>query len=261
MQPVGLPWGHQENFKISFNHFTMLHALKKSSFSKFTLLVGSLFTLTLSSCFDNKQDAPEPQPIGYLSIYHGSPSGQEFDVVLDGQRLNNGGFKYTGFSEYLRLNEGERRLQLNLVNAANSVIDTTFKVHQDKAYSFFITGVYPNQRLLAVTDSVLNLSNSKSALRIVHLAPDAPELTINSTGSQNMTVSETLGFKDITVFQEIAPGEYTMSTKGLENGETLLPDYSVRLEPGRAYTLVVRGQVAPPSGNNNTLSAQLIRYY
>ncbi|WP_187263534.1 DUF4397 domain-containing protein [Pontibacter beigongshangensis] len=240
----------------------MQNPFKKTVFSRSALIFSSLLvSLFLSGCKDDERETPEPIPVSFVSFYNGSPAAQEFDYLLDESRINNRGIKYTDFSEYLQLRTGPRKFKVNPINSINAVIDTTFDFKENKAYSLFIAGVQPNISLVALKDSIHAPVTGKAVLRVINLSPDAPAVEISTTGNNSTAITASLGFKGITEYKEMAAGSHTLQIRGAGTEEVLLPNPSINLVSGRAYTLIIRGLAAAPAGNTYALDAQLILNY
>ncbi len=231
------------------------------SLKKTTLLLSGLLAVAFTSCKDDEYVAPEPVPVGFVSFYNGSSGSQPFDILLDNQRINNQGFKYTDYSNYLNLVPGDRKIKITPINAVNALIDTTIKVQDKKAYSLFIASAQQKTTLLAVQDSILTPAAGKAVVRVVNLSPDAPAVDITTSGTSSQALSSGLAFKKITPFVELPAGTHSLQIKGNGEGAELLPKSEITLESGRAYTLIVRGTVAAPTGDAAALSAQLIKNY
>ncbi|MFT2008611.1 DUF4397 domain-containing protein [Pontibacter sp. 13R65] len=237
----------------------MQNPFKKLSFRKGALLCCSLFAaVSLTSCLDDERETPEPIPLSFVSFYQGSPTNQEYDYLVDNQRISNQGLKYTTHSGYLNYKVGDRKIKVNAVNTVNALIDTTLNFQENKFYSLFLAGVHPDVSLIAIHDTVGALSTGKAALRIINLSPDAPGIDISTTGSQATVLATNLEFKEHTEFQVLDATAQTLQVKVTGTEQVLMTNPSVTLTSGKAHTLIIRGFANPPAGNNNTLSAQFM---
>ncbi|PRY13851.1 uncharacterized protein DUF4397 [Pontibacter ummariensis] len=240
----------------------MQNLFKKTYLSKlWSLLVVCLTAVSLSGCLDKETDLPDPTPVSYLSIYHGSPDAPALDIKLDGMTINNQPFSYTNFSGYITIKAGSHSLKFTPVNAANAYVETTMNLKENKAYSLFTVNRLQNIELLTVQDSVKTPTTGKAALRVVHLSPDAAAVDVNVAGTTSTSLATGLGFKGITPFIELAGGKPSIQIKAAGTEEVLLTVSDVQLDAGKTYTMLIRGFKTPPTGNTNTLSAQVVRNY
>ena len=232
------------------------HSLKQIS-----LVLLSVFSVSLTSCLNDQGVTPEPVPTAYVAFYHASPDAPDFDIIIDNQRANSQPFKYNNYSNYLTFNTGSTKIKFTPVNAANAYIDSTLTFKEDKLYSLFAINRLQNIELLVIQDSVMTPATGKAGLRVIHLSPDAPAIDVATTGNSSTTVATNLNFKGNTLFKDVTTGIQTFQVKQTGTNEVLLNVPDLTLESGKTYTLLLRGFKTPPTGNTNLLSGQLIRNY
>ncbi|CAM3728278.1 DUF4397 domain-containing protein [Pontibacter korlensis] len=225
------------------------------------MLLSVASTMSLTGCMDDDLETPEPTPTAYVSFYHGSPDAPDMDIQRNSQSILNQPIKYSNFSGYAPLIPESTNFKFTPVNAATAYLDTTLSLKDGEAYSLFAVNRLEDIELLVVQDSIVTPATGKVALRIVHLSPDAPAVNVSTTGSASTELAAGLGFKNITLFKELDAGRHTIEIKDADTDAVLLTVSQTNFELGRAYTLIVRGFATPPSGNTNTLAAQVIRNY
>jgi hypothetical protein len=208
----------------------------------------------LSGCLDDN-DRVDPVPLGYVSIYHAAPDAPALDIVVDDRRVNAQPFGYSDYSGYLNFYTGSRKLKFSSVNAANPLVDTVFDVAEGKAYSIFVINRLANIETLVVQDSAATPASGKAMVRFVNLSPDAPAIDVASTDGSLFTNTS---FKQATAFRELDAKTYSFDVKSAASGEVLLTAKDVVVRPGGFYTIVTRGFAAPPAGNTNVLSVEVL---
>lgn len=231
------------------------------SLKQISLILFSVFSVSLTSCLNDEGEVPEPAAAAYVALYHGSPDAPDFDILIDNQRINSQPYKYNSYSDYLTFYTGSRKIKFTPVNAANAFIDTTLTFKENKLYSLFAINRLQDIELLVVQDSVMTPGTGKANMRIIHLSPDAPAVDIATTGTSSTTVATNLKFKDNTLFKDVATGNQTFQVKKAGTNEVLLTISDLALESGKSYSLLLRGFKTPPAGNTNLLSGQLIKNY
>lgn len=210
----------------------------------------------MTSCLDD-DDAVDPAPVAYVSIFHASPNAPDLDVVLDNKLLFNQAMEYTDYFGYLRFYTGNREMEISEHNASNVLADTTYNFQPDKAYSVFLIDEVEELSTLIVEDSIEAPAADKVWIRFVHLSPDAPAVDFSV---ENSTASFTnRSFKQASAFTELNADDYSMILTATANDEALVSVPETELESGGVYTVIARGFVAPPAGNSNGLSIQVIR--
>lgn len=222
-----------------------------------SVLLSLALVIVLASCMDDGDDlVGEPVEVAYVSIYHAAPDAPEFDIVVDGRVINNNPFEYSAYSGYLNFFTGDREIKFNVVNANNSLIDTTFNFEDGKAYSVFAVNTLPNVEALLVVDSAASPAAGKAMVRFVNLSPDAAAFEL--TADDSTPLFEAQSFKGATQFQEIDADTYTFGVRNEGGSDTIVSAAGVDITPGKYYTIITRGFVNPPAGNTNVLSVEVL---
>jgi Domain of unknown function (DUF4397) len=211
--------------------------------------------LLMASCLDEDDQANEPIPVAYVSIYHGSPNAPELDVFVDDRQVNR--LEFTDYTGYLNFYTGDRHFEINPFNASNALIDTTVTFTDGAFYSIFIVNNLSNVEALTVRDSASAPSSGKVKIRFINLSPDAGAFDVTATeGSAPLFAGQ--AFKQPSNFVEIDAAESSFVLKPAEGSDELVSVSDVELQPGKFYTIIARGFATPPSGNNNELSLEII---
>src|SRR5690554_3484012 len=237
--------------------------MNKNKFSAFwTRGVGILAIALLpflTSCLDNDDQNLEAVPVAYVSFYHGSPNISSLRIEVDHRPYNTNAFDYSTYFDYGRFYTGDRNFSFKVGNAANSLLDTLVKFEADKAYSFFISEEEDGFLPLLVEDDLDSPAAGKAMIRLIHLSPDAPEVTLQ-IGEDEEELFENQAFREVSDFVEVEAGRLNLNLLAAAGGESLVSATNVNIREGRIYTLVVRGYM---ESNNaaNSLSLQLVRNY
>ena len=221
------------------------------------LFFSAAVVIFLVSCDNDDDFVTEPVEVAYVSIYHAAPDAPDLDIVVDGRVINFNPFDYTSYSGYLNFFTGDREIKFRAENANNALIDTTFSFENGKVYSLFAVNKLPDVEALLVVDSASSPAQGKAMVRFVHLSPDAPAYDI-STENASTPLFAAKSFKQATVFQEVDAGTFTFEVKNAGSADVILSAEDVEILPGKYYTIITRGFVNPPSGNNNVLSVEVL---
>jgi hypothetical protein len=237
----------------------MKKTLSKTILNKIALFLIGISSLSLTSCLDKDEDPVAPQPISFVSFYHGAPSAPDMNILIDGGQINNVPFKYSDYTNYLGFRPRSVKVKFGPTNAVNPSRDTTLTLVEDKIYSIFVVDEAAQIDLLVLTDDSLETpATGKAGVRFVHLSPDAPAVDVATTGTSAANLFSNVGFKGSTDFIELAAGKHTLQVKNAGGSDVLLPVPNVELTAGRIYTFVFRGFVTPPAGNTKTLDFQVL---
>jgi len=237
----------------------MKECMKKMNLNVFVVIVCSFLSIGLSSCNkDDDNDVVAPAEISYVSLYHASPDASAIDVFLDERRVNYNPLRYTNFTSYLNFYAGERQMRVRPANAANVIIDTTFTFMKDQAYSLFYVNRLANIEALLVKDSLVAPTVGQAAVRFIHLSPDAPAVDVMEMDESGTSLFANQSYLQASDFKMIESGvqSFTITVAGGSAPVLSIPD--VNLVSGGVYTIIARGLVFPPAGNENNLSVQII---
>ena len=234
--------------------------MKRNVISLFSRYRGIFFSITLlvflAACSpDDEEFVNEPVEVAYVSIYHGAPNAPAFDISVDGRIINLNPFEYTSYSGYLNFFTGDRDIKFRSINADNALIDTIFSFEDGKAYSLFAVNTLSNIEALLVADSAAAPAEGKAMVRFINLAPDAPAFDLTA-GANAIFTGKT--FKDATQFTEIDADTYSFAVKNTGGADAVISASDVEILPGRFYTIITRGFVTPPDGNDHLLSLEIL---
>ncbi len=240
--------------------------MNKNKFStRWTKGVGVLALALLpflTSCLDDDDHYLDATPVAYVSFYHGSPQISSLRIEVDNQsypKAVSHVFDYSTYYDYGRFFPGERNFSFKAGNAANSLLDTLVKFEADKAYSFFISEEEDGFLPLLVEDDLDSPASGKALIRLVHLSPDTPEVTLQ-IGDDDGDLFESQAYREVSDFVEVEAGRPNLKLVAATGGESLVSASGVNIREGRIYTLVVRGY-KESSSTANSLSLQLVRNY
>jgi hypothetical protein len=236
---------------------------RKSCFFIHTLLIG-LLAISFTACDDDDDETVEPASVAYVSLYHASPDTPPFDVLMENRQINYYPLQYGRYTGYLNFFAGERSMRVRPASDANVIIDTTFTFEEDAAYSLFYVNQLSDIMAFLVNDNFEIPTAGNSAVRFIHLSPDAPPVEVvrfTDDANTNTVFADNRAYLDVTDFTTVASGQqsYQVRIEGTEDVLLSVPD--INLLSGRVYTIVVRGFNTPPSGNTSNLGVEILVNY
>jgi hypothetical protein len=220
-----------------------------------SIVCFAALVLLMSSCLDD-DGRTDPIPVAYVSIYHASPNAPEVDVYVDERPVNR--LEFTDYTGYLNFYTGDRKLKVNPFNANNALIDTTVTFVDGGFYSVFIVDSLSDVEALTIRDSASAPAEGKAKIRFINLSPDATAFDVTLNDDESPLFANQ-AFKDPSDFIEVSAEESSFVVKAAGGADKLVSASDVDIRPGRFYTVIARGFVNPPAGNNNTLSVEVIR--
>jgi hypothetical protein len=199
---------------------------------------------------------------------------QGYLLYMDGKLLFGQSLLPNKTTGYVLADPGARTIRVDSTEVvANQQVDyskatvntTTVQAEAGKYYSIYYGGKVQSPDVLVTTDNLTRPASGKAAVRVVHMSPDAGALDIagqltTGTAAVAPVLFSNLAYKTSTAFTEINGGFYRMEVRPngattklstfTQNNQTLpsfvpggsaITDFSMNLESGKMYTLVVRG--------------------
>lgn len=216
------------------------------------LIAGSFL---LTGCLNNLE-SPELPPAAYVSIFQGSSGAPAMDIYANQNRVNQNPVEYAQILPYSAFHPGMRDFRFSAFNSATSLLEKDFELKADSVYSVFVADEAAGIDAILVKDIWKEPKAEKAQLRFAHLSPDAEKVSVEISGISNPLVTEST-FKSVSKFEELNTGNFTLTVKSSETGETLIQSGTLELKGNRVYTLVLRGLNAESTGNKK-LDIQLI---
>ena len=207
--------------------------------TKFRLLgLALLATVSLAAC-DDDDDAE-----ARLRAVHLSPDAPAVDVLVNGDRVLSN-VAYTGASDYLTVDAGSNRVQVNAAGTSTSVIDATLDLDEDGDYTVIATDFLADITPIVLEDDNSAPSSGNIKVRIVHGAPSAPavDVYITAPGADINTATpalEDVPFQAFSDYIEAPAGSYQIRVTPAGTKTVVIDSGTVPLAAGQIRTVVAR---------------------
>lgn len=159
---------------------------------------------------------------------------------------------FTDVSDYLLVQAGSYDLAVSLPGTLDPVGNTlTVEVEAGKAYSALATGlltpVAANEafELRALEDATQAAPGNDVLVRVIHAAPDAPNVDILANGAP-LTGLEDVPFFTASDYLSVPAGTYDLKVNVTGTATTALDLPGTTLEAGSIYTVIATGLLPPP---------------
>ena len=217
-------------------------------------VLPALGLLVLSVGCELNEDDVDPGEVALVSLFHTSPDAPNLDILVDNEQINTVPFEYGKYTGYLQFSPGNRNLKFRPYGGGTIGIDQTVTLEPDEDFSIFVVDEYGKASVLSIWDNPDDPMPNSARVRFINLSPDSETLQLRV---KDVTVPLTVGqsFKDVSEFMNLEAKTYDFQITSAGNVVLELPG-SV-LQSGWFYTIYVIGYVSPPTGNTNTLSAQV----
>jgi Domain of unknown function (DUF4397) len=209
--------------------------------------LAALISATLTACGGGSSSHDSAQ----LRAVHASPDAPKVDVVVNKKKLAEASYgEATGFNS---VDPGNATININ-VNGSNPTVTALAAqaaLERNKYYTVLAANKAASIEALTVVDENNTPASGSAKLRVVHAAPDAPEVDVYVT-APSVDIGATLAVPALSfAFKGIVPAN---GTRALE-----VPggDYRIRVTPKGSKTPVVydSGTVNVASGADLVIAA------
>lgn len=174
-----------------------------------------------------------------VRVLHAIPEGEDVDIYIN----DNPFFKdleVEEFTPYVYVPEGEYEITVYLAETQdNPLVRQKVKVNVSELVTIAITGNPGDIELVPIKEDTETASGNNSKVRVVHLAPNSPEVNIIV---DEQDLFSNVKFRDVTEYKEVPPKVYTVEIEASSNNKLIRND-QVRINPNRIYTFYAIGNV------------------
>lgn len=220
------------------------------------MLLAIMPAIVLTSCDDDDDDDMGLNETASVMVVHASPDAPGVDLLIDDTKVNTAALTYPNNTGYLDVEAGRRNVKVNAAGTSTTVINANLDLERDQNYSVFAINTLSNIEPLVLEDDLTAPASGKAHVRFVHLSPDAPAVDIAVTNGPVLFSNR--AFKSATDFTPVDATSYDLEVRLAGTNTVVLSVPGVQLASGRIYTIFAKGFVAPPTGNNNALGAEVI---
>ena len=186
-------------------------------------------------CFEIKNNS------SLVRVFHAAPDVGNVDVYVNDQMVFNN-LAFGDFTKYVYLDQGQYNIAVYPTGqkgtpAINQIVD----VPSQQMFTVAAIGNSNDLGLLVIPDKVSKSpSQNYSAVRIIHLSPNAPGVDVSVDGD---TLFEDIKFGEGTDYVDLNPGTYNVNILLNSDKSVALP-LKITLNPNKIYTIYVIGN--PP---------------
>jgi hypothetical protein len=217
-------------------------------------LIAGLAVAGLASCDDSTGSGggTPAGPKARLAIINAAPRTSGLRAYAGTTLLTPTALAFMGTTgvagaPYVGVDTGTRNLRIERDSTA-VVFSGNFSLAANQNYSLFVYDTLTANTLKGVLlNDTLTPSGSSVKLRVLHLAPDAPDVDVAITGgavlySNVRYLGKTVpNPSQLSGFQTLAAGTYNFEVRAAGTSNVLLTVPNLTLQPGKAYTFYAKG--------------------
>lgn len=228
--------------------------------------------LSISACSPDDPFVPvkNAPPVianrAFLRVVHASSEGPAVRVKGDTTEMFGGSLQsfmtFTGSNQAKYYPIDTATTTLTFTDAAGATVaSSTLSLRRNWYYSAYLYGPQNGLKVLLTIDTIAPPSNTPATpvkLRVVHLSPDAPNLTLRFDSSNAQPIAANVGYGTASNYSLVRSYEFGSGTgmwiNDAVSGDLLynLAKGYVILPAGQTYTLVFSGKLYP-SGDQRFL--------
>jgi len=222
-------------------------------------IVGSTVALGAATAGQQTTQATRTtQTTSYVRVLHASPDAPPVDVTVDGRTVLSN-VSFGSVSDYLSLAAGTHDVTIAAAGHPDAVVfQGPVTLDPRTVTTLAATGeISPNSSTtfepVAYDDDAYTPTANESAIRVVHLSPDAPTVDV-TTANGSVVLADNVSFRNASDYVAVPAGSYTVEIRAATAGNDgpVVTTVDVSLQGGTAYTALAVGYLDPGSAPANT---------
>jgi hypothetical protein len=205
-----------------------------------TLAFGGVAAVNQTSDGDQQQTA-------YLKVVHASPDAPPVDVMVKNETVLSD-VPFGAVSDYLALEAGTYNVTIAAAGDSETVVfdgEVTLEprsVTTLAASGEISEGAETTFELVAYEDTAPAPADNESALRVIHLSPDAPTVDITTSGG-SVVLADNVSFQNASDYVTVPEGNHTLELREAtgDNDGPVVTTVNVSLSGGTAYSAMAVG--------------------
>ena len=193
-----------------------------------------------------QMDDGDQQQTSYLKVVHASPDAPPVDVMVGNETVLSD-VPFGAVSDYLALDAGTYNVTITAAEDSETVVfegEVTLapgSVTTLAASGEVTEGAETTFDLVAFGDNASTPADNESALRVIHLSPDAP--TVDITTPDGVVLADSVSFQNASDYATVPAGNYTLEIRAATEGNDgpVVTTVDVSLSGGTAYSAMAFG--------------------
>lgn len=223
------------------------------------MAVGAVAGSAQLSDHNQEDDAAEDeQQTSYLRVVHASPDAPNVNVSVDNETVLSD-VPFGTVSDYLSLEAGTYNVTIAAAEDADTVVfDGEVTLDPASVTTVAASGEISEDaetsfEPVLVNDTAVEPGENESAVRVVHLSPDAPTVDVTAADGE-VVLADNVSFQNASEYVTVPAGDYTVEIRAAteDNDGEVVTTVDVSLENGTAYSAMAAGYLAPDEAPADT---------
>jgi hypothetical protein len=205
-------------------------------------------------------DALTSQETTYVRVVHASPDAPAVDVLVENETVVANA-SFGDVTDYLELAAGTYNVTVTAAGDPDTVVfedQVTFDARSATtvaASGEISEGANTSFVPVAFADDALAVDENESAVRVVHLSPDAPTVDVTvGEGNETVVLADNVSFRNASSYVTVPSGNYTVDVRAATAGNngTVVTSVDVSLASGTVYSAMAVGYLDPETAPADT---------
>lgn len=205
-------------------------------------------------------DALTSQETTYVRVVHASPDAPAVDVLVENETVVANA-SFGDVTDYLELAAGTYNVTVTAAGDPDTVVfedQVTFDARSATtvaASGEISEGANTSFVPVAFADDALAVDENESAVRVVHLSPDAPTVDVTvGEGNETVVLADNVSFRNASSYVTVPSGNYTVDVRAATaaNNGTVVTSVDVSLASGTVYSAMAVGYLDPETAPADT---------
>lgn len=188
----------------------------------------------------------DTQQTSYVRVVHASPDAPAVDVSVDNETVLSN-VSFGSVSDYLSLEAGTYNVTVASTENGTVVFEGELTLDPRSVTTVAVSGEISEgaeSQLLAVAyeDDAWTPESDESALRVVHLSPDAPTVDVTAANG-SVVLADNVSFRESSGYVTVPAGDYTVEIRAATatNDGAVVATVDASLAGGTAYSALAVG--------------------
>ena len=186
-----------------------------------------------------------------ILLINASPAQPITNLVIETELIATGEYDVIN-NVYQEIVAGSYDTKITRTGLTDVLTEETITFARDGRYTLFVIGETKDALDVVLYEDNLRTPNTGSAhIRVAHLVPDAPAVTMGFIDPDTELIVEDVSYKENSEsFTPVDAGTYTIRVRdtGISGTSGIVPDLQTTLEDGGIYTVAMIGQLSDGSG-------------
>jgi hypothetical protein len=179
---------------------------------------------------------------GKIRVMNASPDIGSLNILIDGKNVSSS-LSYPGFTDYLSVASGSRKLEVQTVSSTTDLVDQNVSVSSGGSTTVMLVNYASDLSVLTLTDDNTAPTSGNFKMRIVNASPTLGPMDVyivpqgENITNVNATITS-LAFKSASPYQTLTAGAYEVYFTLPNTKSVYIPTGPLTLESGQIRTVV-----------------------